>query len=153
VEDYFTASYWLNIPYQREYWTGLVYSPGTSPRRYNWTDKGDSLAAQAYQNWGTGEPDNLSPTGGTEDCGVANYSMRSGLGTWGWQDVHCTSKKYPFICRIKREPCCRQRVACLPKRPRCQPAAGPASQDLQLADLGARCLERSHTCNVPAEVM
>jgi hypothetical protein len=103
VEDYFTTNYWLNIPYHREYWIGLAYSPGTSPRKYNWTDKGDDLTSQAYQNWGSGEPNNQSPTGGNEDCGVANYSMRTGQQTWGWQDVHCTTKKYPFICRIKRE--------------------------------------------------
>jgi hypothetical protein len=99
VEQYFISNYWLNIPYEREYWTGLVFMPGTSPRVYNWTDKGDNLGVQAYQNWGQGEPNNQA---GNENCGVANYSMRTAQQTGGWQDMPC-SRKFPFICRIKRE--------------------------------------------------
>lgn len=99
VEQYFISNYWLNIPYEREYWIGLAYMPGTAPRKYNWTDKGDDLGKQAYQNWGTGEPNNQA---GNENCGVANYSMRTGQQTSGWQDMAC-SRRFPFICRIKRE--------------------------------------------------
>ena len=98
VEQYFISNYWLNIPYEREYWIGLSLIKGSSPRKYNWTDRGDDLQAQAYQNWGLGEPNNQA---GNEDCGVANYSMRTGKQTGGWQDIACT-RKFPFICRIKR---------------------------------------------------
>jgi hypothetical protein len=99
VEQYFISNYWLNIPYEREYWIGLAYMPGTAPRKYNWTDKGDDLGKQAYQNWGIGDPNNQA---GNENCGVANYSMRTGQQTSGWQDMAC-SRRFPFICRIKRE--------------------------------------------------
>lgn len=62
----------------------------------------------SYINWGTlvmntsviPEPNNQYPP---EYCVVANYSMASSDGLWGWADTNCTAAMFPYICKLTRE--------------------------------------------------
>ncbi len=101
MEQYFSSSLALLLPYTQAYWLGLQTN---ASRVWGFTDRSlqplDSLAG--YTRW----LPSANAAGSSATCAMAQWLPGRALSppplTWGWQDAAC-ARSMASMCKILRE--------------------------------------------------